>query len=69
MGFSMRSACRKYFGLQVHYLGYIAHDQDVSHSIRRRRPLVLENPQSRAARCISEIAVKLSGSRETVPPM
>ncbi len=68
MGFSMRSACRKYFGLQMHYLGYISHDPDVSHSIRRRKPLVLENPQSRAARCISEIAVKLSGSRETAPP-
>ena len=62
IGFSIRSACLKYFGMHLHYLGYVVYDQDVSHSIRRRRPLVLENSRSRAAQCVMEIASKLAES-------
>jgi len=65
IGFSIRSACLKYFGIRLHYLGYIVYDQEVSHSIRRRRPLVLENSGSRAAQCVMEIASKLAGSHST----
>jgi flagellar biosynthesis protein FlhG len=64
IGFSIRSACQKYFGIRLHYLGYVVYDQDVGHSIRRRRPLVLENPNSRAAKCVSEIASKLATRRQ-----
>ena len=64
IGFAIRSACRKYFGIHLHYLGYIVYDQDVSHSIRNRRPLVLENPRSKAAQCISEIASKLANNQQ-----
>ncbi|HUL29821.1 MAG TPA: P-loop NTPase [Thermodesulfobacteriota bacterium] len=64
IGFSIRSACLKYFGIHVHYLGYVVYDQDVSQSIRRRRPLVLENPRSGAAQCIMEIASKLAKSHK-----
>jgi flagellar biosynthesis protein FlhG len=60
IGFSIRSACHKYFGIRLHYLGYVVYDQEVSNSIRRRRPLVLENSQSRAAQCVREIASKLA---------
>ena len=59
IGFSIRSACHKYFGIRLHYLGYVSYDHEVSNSIRRRRPLVLEGAQSRAAQCIREIASKL----------
>jgi len=62
IGFSIRSACKKYFGIRLHYLGYIVYDQDVGHSIRRRRPLILEDvhSQSKASQCIKEIASKLA---------
>ncbi len=60
IGFSIRSACLKYFGIRLHYLGYVVYDQDVNQSIRHRRPLVLENPRSRAAQCVMEIASKLA---------
>ncbi len=62
IGFSVRSACKKYFGIRLHYLGYIVYDQDVGHSIRRRRPLILEDVhfQSKASQCIKEIASKLA---------
>ena len=63
IGFSIRSACLKYFGIQLHYLGYVVYDQDVSHSIRKRRPLVLENSRSKAAQCVMEIASKLANHR------
>jgi flagellar biosynthesis protein FlhG len=62
IGFSIRSACLKYFGMHLRYLGYVVYDQDVGHSIRRRRPLVLENSRSRAAQCVMEIATKLAES-------
>ncbi len=65
IGFSIRSACQKYFGIHLHYLGYIAYDQDVSHSIRRRTPFVLENARSRAAQCVTEIASKLANHHPT----
>ncbi len=64
IGFSIRSASLKYFGIHLHYLGYVVYDQDVNYSIRKRRPLVLENPRSRAAQCVMEIASKLAHSRK-----
>ena len=64
IGFSVRSACKKYFGIHLHYLGYIVYDQEVTHSIRRRRPLMLENPRSRAAQCVREISSKLANGQQ-----
>lgn len=62
IGFSIRSACQKYFGIHLHYLGYIVYDQDVGNSIRKKRPLVLENSRSKAAQCVAEIASRLASS-------
>jgi len=64
IGFSIRSACQKYFGIRLHYLGYVVYDQEVSNSVRRRRPLVLENTKSRAAQCVREIASKLANRHQ-----
>ena len=64
IGFSIRSACLKYFGIHLHYLGYVVYDQEVGNSIRKRRPLVLENSRSRAAQCVTEIASKLANSQQ-----
>ena len=60
VGFSIRTACKKYFGIRLHYLGYVVYDQDVTQSVRKRRPLVLENPRSKAAQCVAEISAKLA---------
>ena len=64
VGFSIPSACLKYFGIHLHYLGYVVYDQEVGNSIRKRRPLVLENSRSRAAQCVTEIASKLANSQQ-----
>lgn len=65
IGFSIRSACKKYFGIHLHYLGYIVYDQDVGLSVRKRKPLILENPRSKAAQCVAEIASKLANRQQT----
>jgi flagellar biosynthesis protein FlhG len=59
IGLSMQSAFLKYFGISMEYLGYIVYDNDVWQSVQRRKPLVLEFPQSRASKCINEITLKL----------
>jgi len=64
IGFSIRSACLKYFGIHLHYLGYVVYDRDVNHSIRQKKPLVLESPRSRASQCVMEIASKLASSHK-----
>jgi flagellar biosynthesis protein FlhG len=46
VGLSLKSICRKYFGIQAEYLGHLDHDNAVWQAQRRRRPLVLEYPSS-----------------------
>jgi flagellar biosynthesis protein FlhG len=59
LGFSIRSVCRKYFGLELDYVGYVNHDDAVWRSIKERRPLVLGYPQSDSSVYIRRIAKKL----------
>ncbi len=46
IGNSMKSVCRKYFGIESNYLGYIDHDNAVWQALRKRRPLMVEFPYS-----------------------
>jgi flagellar biosynthesis protein FlhG len=46
LGHSMRSVCRKYFGIDANYLGYVDHDNAVWQSLRKRRHLMVEYPYS-----------------------
>jgi flagellar biosynthesis protein FlhG len=46
LGYSMKSVCKKYFGIEANYLGYIDHDNAVWQSLRKRRPLAVEYPYS-----------------------
>lgn len=47
IGFSMKSVCKKYFGIEVDYLGYLDYDSAVWQAIRRKRPIMTEFPNSR----------------------
>jgi flagellar biosynthesis protein FlhG len=62
LGFSVRSVCRRYFGLEAEYLGYVNHDDLVRRSVRARRPLVITDPRSDASIYMSRIARKLVAS-------
>jgi len=46
LGHSVSSVCRKYFGIESNYLGYVDHDNAVWQSLRKRRPLIVEFPYS-----------------------
>lgn len=59
IGISLKSICRKYFGIQAEYLGYLDHDNAVWQAQRRRRPLVLEYPSSSLVAQFSRMAKQL----------
>jgi flagellar biosynthesis protein FlhG len=67
LGFSIQSVCRKFFGIEAEYLGYVNHDESARSSIRARRPLIDVYPRSDAAIYISRIARKLLEDGATDP--
>jgi MinD-like ATPase involved in chromosome partitioning or flagellar assembly len=60
LGFSVKSVCRSYFGLDADYAGYVNRDEAVRRSLRERRPLVDVDPRSDAAVYLRRIAYKLA---------
>lgn len=59
LGFSIRSVCRRYFGLDVDYVGYVNYDDFAWRSIKERRALAVAYPQSDGALYIRQIAKKM----------
>lgn len=59
LGFAVRSVCRKYFGIEADYVGYVNHDEAVAQAIRQRSPVVVSHPSSDAAVYLVRIARKL----------
>jgi flagellar biosynthesis protein FlhG len=55
VGFSMKSVARKYFGIELDFLGYIEYEPNVWQSVRRLRPILAEFPNSRIAIHIDRI--------------
>ena len=62
LGFAVCSVCRKYFGIQAEYLGYVNHDEAARRSVSARRPVVEGEAGSDAAIYLQRIARKLVGS-------
>jgi flagellar biosynthesis protein FlhG len=46
VGLSIQSVCRRYFGIESDYAGYLDYDNAVWQALRRKRPLLLEFPYS-----------------------
>ncbi len=46
IGFSMKIICRKYFGMNLDYVGYLEYDATVWQSVKKRKPLLMEFPNS-----------------------
>lgn len=46
IGFSMKIICRKYFGIDLDYVGYLDYDATVWQSVKKRKPLLMEFPNS-----------------------
>jgi flagellar biosynthesis protein FlhG len=47
IGFSIQSVCRRYFGIEMDYVGYLDYDASVWQSVKKRKPLLMEFPNSR----------------------
>lgn len=46
IGFSMKIISKKYFGLNLDYVGFLEYDATVWQSVKKKRPLILEFPSS-----------------------
>jgi len=61
LGFAVTSVCKKYFGIEAEYLGYVNHDDAARRSVSARRPIVdLENDAD-VSIYLQRIARKLLG--------
>jgi flagellar biosynthesis protein FlhG len=59
IGKAVVSAWRKYFGLEMDFLGTISYEDDMWRAVRARRPLLIERPDVGAARAFASIADSL----------
>lgn len=64
LGFSVKSVCKKYFGIDAEYLGYVSHDPDARKAVRGRRALSEVSPRSDAVNYLGRVARKLA----SLPP-
>ncbi len=64
LGFAVASVCRKYFGIEADYLGYVNQDDDVRNSVTMKTPLVDFRAKSDAAIYLQRIARKLAITRK-----
>jgi flagellar biosynthesis protein FlhG len=62
MGHAVVAAWRKYFGLEMDYLGAIDYDDEMWRAIRVRRPLLLDRPGVPAGLAFERIASRLLAS-------
>jgi len=46
IGHSIKNVAKKYFGVEMNYIGYLEYDASVWQSIKKRRPVTLEFPNS-----------------------
>lgn len=73
---SMSALCQRHYGVALDELGWVESDDTVWLSVRRRKPLLVDSPTSKAARNIERIArrvVALTAARqdhrEPAPPV
>ncbi len=59
IGFSMKIICSKYFGINLDYVGFLDYDATVWQSVKKRRPLLMEFPNSTLVRNFDRIVHKL----------
>lgn len=67
LGQAAAAAARRRLGLTIDYLGYLEQDDAAWQAVRKRRPLLVDYPESRAAKGIERVIRKLL-SLETVEP-
>lgn len=56
LGVTMGEMSKRYLGVALDYVGYVEHDDAVWLSVRKCRPLLIDNPTSKSARNLERIA-------------
>lgn len=59
VGAAVAAAWKKFFGLEMENLGAIRYDDEAWRSVRKRRPVLLERPDSQAAQALRTIAGRI----------
>jgi flagellar biosynthesis protein FlhG len=59
IGYSIQSICRKYFGIEMTFPGSLDYDQSVWQSVRKRKPLLIEYPNSKLVNNFDRIVNRL----------
>jgi flagellar biosynthesis protein FlhG len=59
LGPAVASLSERYLGIAMDYMGYVEHDDAVWLTARRRRPLLIDAPTSKAARNVERVARRL----------
>jgi len=66
LGRAVAAVARRRLGVPIQYLGHLEYDEAVWASTRRRRPLLVEHPESRVAKCFERLARGLASLRRPV---
>ncbi len=61
LGFAVSSVCKKYFGVEAEYLGYVNYDDEARRSVSMRRPIVDLRQDADVSIYLQRIARKLLG--------
>lgn len=69
LGPALVSAARRRLGLSVEYLGHLDHDDAVWLAVRRRRPLLVEHPDSAVAKDVERVTRRLIAAETDRPPL
>ncbi len=64
VGNSVKSVCRKFFGINALYTGYVEYDEIVSRSVNQRKPYMTTYPSSKCAREIERLTGNLMKGRQ-----
>lgn len=65
LGFAVSSVCKKYFGIEAEYLGYVNYDDEARRSVSMRRPIVDLHSDADVSIYLQRIARKLLGLPST----
>lgn len=63
MGRAVTSVARRRLGVPLQYLGHLEYDEAVWASTRRRRPVLVEHPETRIAKCFERVTRALIAAR------
>ncbi|MFO7737621.1 MAG: P-loop NTPase [Desulfatiglandaceae bacterium] len=67
IGSSVKSICKKYFGLDGNYVGYIEYDPIIPRCINKRKPYMQAYPASRCAKEIQRLTENILDGKDIRP--